>query len=725
MIDAASTIPFSGEERAVSLQVGRQAGEENLVKSRVSLAATHLPRGSLRRNRRLCEDLLLVQGEMHDAHYHLQQKLDNSYDTICGLEKRFINQRVELERDARRHTARIAILCAEHTVVSATLREDINETHENLSKAQRDCGSPEIVDENIRTTDNHDSSYSHLQISFQPSTADTPNRKLEALRYGFPNGDAVERIEAARSMHELEVQCVTAVNKLEASRHIWSRGRIRNKELLRFQLQQTTENNVAAMTARIFGRSRIRLRCSNRAISSKDDCSDDSISLTDGGCRMDVNDGVNGGSTCIAACKIGKISQQANQDDGTEKQTLKIEDRVLQAHGKTMDKLTVAGKTSTILAAERSRVEETLTRLRRELAIARSAYCRARTLAVMDTDSIRKLTEHDYIKKVETCSRRDILQVDVQTAVDASNTNTESNDYYARLSHAAVLRSGLGVSRHRAQGSASEVICEAHKTEYLDVRPEGYGCIASEAANGIVRILVAAITEARIGAGKASQDGDDGFQSPVDRGRKSSRDEHRNENTRWSSRTGIRDVDDRLDLLRHLVKCAHVYRANVQQLEDATKAMHSSKSGSERQKVSATQCLTVARGSSSLQFECDRSTCDYASSNCACRRRRQGIATGTKGSWVVRMLSSASLVAATCLAIDVDVAKESNDAVSFGCTNIRNNKKLPTLLRGQNRHISFGRNSDIHQDEASVVSDISAITVFSSRQNFNKAMRRR
>lgn len=86
----------------------------------------------LEENQGLRDTLAAV--DLDDLYFFLQQKLDNNYEIVAALEKRAIEVRVDMERDAKNHAKKMRQLELVHEKNAAEAKEQANEARELLAR---------------------------------------------------------------------------------------------------------------------------------------------------------------------------------------------------------------------------------------------------------------------------------------------------------------------------------------------------------------------------------------------------------------------------------------------------------------------------------------------------------------------------------------------------------------------------------------------------------------
>ena len=549
-------VRLSGREEAVSTQMPQQQFEQKMVTVHTRFVAAQSQAAiSLRHNEWICEDLLHGQDEMHDTYYHLQQKLDNNYDTLCAKQKRMIDQRVELGRDVQRHKVNLAMLTDNHAAVVAKLKDEVTETRESLTKAQRDFNLPDVaLQETTMSTVNEESSGKLMTLAIQ----------------GFPDGDILQCAKAAKMVNTAEVQCTTAAYSLKISRHYWIYERIRRNEHLLVELQQMTEDKVAAMTVKVFGRLQLRRRAHNPS-TSKYEVDEDGEDLT----HHDYG-------------TVGTLGEQHQRTQDAEVKVLTIEDRVFKAHVEVSHKLCTLEKRSTTLATEHSRLETTVRRLWRELALAQGTYHAVRTLKFLDTERSWGLSNTECDKTAVRSSSHSLPKARCETTALSLTSGTKRNDdkIQHRTYNITVHPQVTGRDARKIPSARMAQLEMYSKQDPWIHHANECGCRAFFAANGVVKLLFVAISEARTDATKtnAVHSGLHAGSSLVKSVFVGVRHTHPPARygekriaqwSQWSHHAAAFESNARRHLLRHLAKCAHSYRASILQLVGAADRMRS------------------------------------------------------------------------------------------------------------------------------------------------------
>lgn len=97
-------------------------------------------RAALLESRRLSEELCALKTETRDMYFHLQQRLDNNYETITDLERSVIERRVDFERASRKHAERMAAWRDEQQHLLNEAKQERNELLKNeIDSSEREA----------------------------------------------------------------------------------------------------------------------------------------------------------------------------------------------------------------------------------------------------------------------------------------------------------------------------------------------------------------------------------------------------------------------------------------------------------------------------------------------------------------------------------------------------------------------------------------------------------
>ena len=113
--DPAEGPPISEAQQADVVAMASRAAARSLDGAVARLDAAQAEATRLTdASRKLEHELEEAKEEMKDQYFFLQQKLDNNYDVITGLERRALTYRVDLEREEEHHKATMDLLAKEH-----------------------------------------------------------------------------------------------------------------------------------------------------------------------------------------------------------------------------------------------------------------------------------------------------------------------------------------------------------------------------------------------------------------------------------------------------------------------------------------------------------------------------------------------------------------------------------------------------------------------------------
>mmetsp|Transcript_21471 Transcript_21471/g.66234 ORF Transcript_21471/g.66234 Transcript_21471/m.66234 type:complete len:469 (-) Transcript_21471:224-1630(-) len=443
--------------------------------------------------------------------------------------------------------------------------DSVTEARENLNKALRACTKSAIPSTKEKTVPLGDAESSHSHSLCPRCAADGREQIADLSAYDLSNGGASARAIAAGIVNNVETRFSSAIAELITSEHMWSCERIQSKERVRVELMESADGKVASMSAKILGTKRVGM------------CGHDCLT-----CDNDLQDNRDVGNAIVTK---GLKKQRQKPQSGIADQKCRIESSVFKAHSTNVQMMTASGKVVTSTAKEYLWLHAAVTRLRHDLAIA-LCNCRIALMsAAVEVAKIEKFSDYE-----NRCSYLGCTRLDQESTGQVADTrrrgkdnviidaSRETSDY---IDLQTLARSSAALKLRSINKGFQEV---KEKVDLGVIRAHNFRCRLSHGASSIARLLVAAVAELRtvpISCPETSNTNRDeaAFMVSWIAVNPEHTRSHILHNVKaiasWLRCNNI-ETENKLRLLRHLVKCVHAYRVSVCHVTDKSNTLHSS-----------------------------------------------------------------------------------------------------------------------------------------------------